>query len=62
MDEGVEDGLGVGLLDALEEVADAVFDLLLLEVEAVLFVDEVVDVVCALAEDDGVLDKSGGTE
>ena len=60
MDEGIEDALGAGLFDALEEVADAVFDLLLLKVEAVLFVDEVVDV-CALAEDDGVCDMCGST-
>lgn len=31
VDEGIEDVLRGGLVDALEEVADAVFDLLLLE-------------------------------
>ena len=54
MDEGIEDALRGGFIDAFEEVADAVLDLLLFEGEAVLFIDEVVDVVCALAEDDGI--------
>ena len=54
MNERIENTLRGGFVNALEEVTDTVFDLLLFEGEAVLFVDEVVDVVCALAEDDRI--------